>query len=472
MRSSLRRHLVPATTAVPAANLLLAKGRAAAVEAPPIPRPAEMSWHDTAVYLLHVASEIEHALMVQYLYAAYSLGGANVPQETHEKARAWREVILGIAKEEMGHLLTVQNILRLIGGPLHLERDDYPFRSEFYSFRFKLEPLTKDSLAKYVVAESPKDWIDSADAKEIVDRAKKADDERPVLRVGVLYQTLIDLFKDRDALPNSTFLRATEPYQASWDEWGRGYGSGDRGNIGGESPHTTPDLLIRRVRDRASTVDALEAIARQGEAPDPAATLTRAEMDQSHFARFLNIYNDFPKTDPPSRHVPTNPTTDPEAQTERSPITNETSLTWAHLFNVRYRKLLYSLKHAFFVPAGADLRRPTSRGDLIAWTFGEMYNLRTIAGTLVTLPRTAAGGDDLAGPPFEVAYTLSLPDWDSDKWRIHRDLIEASASLIDELEDASPTQLTYLHALRAHDKHELAIVEGLLDAALAQEAAS
>ena len=55
-------------------------------------RPPELSWHDTAVYLLHVAAEIEHALMVQYLYAAYSVGGPGVGGELHERARAWREV--------------------------------------------------------------------------------------------------------------------------------------------------------------------------------------------------------------------------------------------------------------------------------------------------------------------------------------------------------------------------------------------
>lgn len=36
-------------------------------------KPEELTWWDWAVFLLHTAAEIEHALMVQYLYAAYSL---------------------------------------------------------------------------------------------------------------------------------------------------------------------------------------------------------------------------------------------------------------------------------------------------------------------------------------------------------------------------------------------------------------
>src|SRR3954470_10683512 len=111
---------------------------------------------DEAIFLLHTAAEVEHALMVQYLYAAYSLKrGAAVPPDRQDQVRAWRTTLLGIAREEMGHLITVQNLLRLIGGPLNLEREDYPFRNDMYPFHFRLEPLSKASLAKYVVAEMP-----------------------------------------------------------------------------------------------------------------------------------------------------------------------------------------------------------------------------------------------------------------------------------------------------------------------------
>jgi len=442
--------------------------------------PNELSWHDYAVFLLHVAAEVEHSLMVQYLYAAYSLGGAEIKDGRHEDARQWREVILGIAKEEMGHLITVQNILRLIGGPLHLEREDYPFRSDFYPFYFKLEPATKDSLAKYVVAEAPEDWLKTAKGKLIRDRARKADNQREILPVGTLYEKLIDLFKDRHALTADDFRTDTEPYQANWDEWGRGYGDGQRGNMGLTSPRGTPHLLVMRTTDRHSVLDALHSIAKQGEAP----TLDtgRKNPDQkSHFERFLTIYEAFPEDDPPSRNIPTNPSTverqndDPvKASLACTIITAPESLLWANLFNVRYRKLLFTLKHALHVKAGDAVDRPTARGNLIAWTFGEMYNLRSIAGILVTLPLCEDGGDARAAPPFEVAYTLALPDWDSDKWRVQRDLILASARIIRELdEQLGPTHephREYLRALRDHDKRELEVVETLLTAAADFEA--
>jgi len=44
----------------------------------------------------------------------------------------WQDAILAIAKEEMGHLLMVQNVLRLIGGSLNLAREDFPWDVPFY----------------------------------------------------------------------------------------------------------------------------------------------------------------------------------------------------------------------------------------------------------------------------------------------------------------------------------------------------
>jgi hypothetical protein len=111
---------------------------------------------ERAIYLLHVGAEIEHALLVEYLYAGYSIGGAHLADPEQQRlAKQWRDTVLEIAREEMGHLVTVENILTLIGGPLSFEREDYPIPEDLYPFPFELEPLTKRSLGKYVLAEMP-----------------------------------------------------------------------------------------------------------------------------------------------------------------------------------------------------------------------------------------------------------------------------------------------------------------------------
>src|SRR5687767_7604386 len=67
---------------------------------------------DKAVRLLQVAAGIEHGLMIHYLYAGYGFS-----QEQRE--------IVSVAMEEMAHLMTVQNLLRLVGAEPHLDRQDF-----------------------------------------------------------------------------------------------------------------------------------------------------------------------------------------------------------------------------------------------------------------------------------------------------------------------------------------------------------
>src|SRR6266487_3152506 len=121
---------VASTTSRATPSFLAVMSQGEAVPAAPLV-PPELSARDYILLLLHVGAEIEHSLMVQYLYSAYSLGGPQVPAAEREKVRGWQEAILGIAKEEMGHLLTVQNVLRLLGGALNLDREDFPWDSEF-----------------------------------------------------------------------------------------------------------------------------------------------------------------------------------------------------------------------------------------------------------------------------------------------------------------------------------------------------
>ena len=216
MRSRLRRHLgfmlkpARARQMAPKMFKALAPGveSALVVGAPPdqeerVPvLPAEFSWRDYTILLLHIASEIEHSLMVQYLYAAWSLGGPQIPQRHREELRWMQNEVLAIAKEEMGHLITVQNVLRLLGAPLNLDREDYPWGSDFYPFPFSLEPMTLDVLARYVYAEAPEVWLESKEPADIKGGQQKKDARldsfrRQVERLKILADVNDPLVKKR-----------------------------------------------------------------------------------------------------------------------------------------------------------------------------------------------------------------------------------------------------------------------------------
>ncbi len=417
-------------------------------------KPVELTWWDWTVFLLHTAAEIEHALLVQYLYAAYSLADAGfagpaVPSDAGTLTGKWQQVITGIAKEEMAHLLTVQNLLRFIGGPLNFDREDFPFLAFLYPFPFQLEPLTKTSLAKYVAAEMPADPAQPPELiREIVDRATNATGGLPVNRVGLLYETLTSIFEDDAKLADSDMRTDTAAaLQASQNDW-----------------HGFAPLIVRAVGSRQEAVKALQDIGAQGEGwtTPPAGTPAL-----SHFERFLGIYTAFPDTEAsdgsaawmPTRPVPDNPNTlhypSTDASVEGGRITHPTTRLWAHLFNVHYRMLLIDLAHALHMPGPLeDQGAPTSRGHLRDWAFTEMrVGIKAIAKTLTTLPLKETpdpAGPANAGPPFELPYTLALPDDERDRWRLHLALLDTSLDLIGDIEAASGPD-TLLAQVRQND---------------------
>jgi hypothetical protein len=436
---------------------------AAETSAEPPPKRPEMTWKDHLVMLLHIGAEIEHSLMVQYLYAAYSLGGEQVPGKHRLMVRRWQTSILAVAKEEMGHFLTVQNILTLIGGPINLNREDLPWDVPFYPFPFRLEPLTLDSLACYVYAEMPAPselvaahgtlrdkkrleryrHFEEIDRELITQVAMRRATQGPH-RVGALYDEIIKLVGDCDRIPDSIFQEHTFSTQASPDDWGRGYQPDPRlldagGSLKPSSqpvlPGSSAHVIIDRVATRKQAVAALKAISKQGEAP----IFAFDETDElSHFDRFLEIYQEFDGIKDegwrPTRLVPTNPTTlnEPDVPDPGTLIAAEHSRQWAGLFNLRYRLLLKYLGHTFRLARVTRADTPNLRAMVMHRVFGEMYNLKTIAGILTRLPLSdeAAGADTpCAGPPFEMPYTLYLPTTDADIWMLYRDLLEGSQGI-------------------------------------------
>src|ERR1700688_3384712 len=78
---------------------------------------------------LYEASELEHNLMCTYLYAAFSLKSGQADGLSAAEAAAvkrWRDVLIGVAIEEMGHLVAVWNITSALGGSPRIGRTNFP----------------------------------------------------------------------------------------------------------------------------------------------------------------------------------------------------------------------------------------------------------------------------------------------------------------------------------------------------------
>ena len=426
---------------------------------------------EQAIRLLWIGAEVEHALMAQYLYAAYSINLQQPDEAMRQDVLRWRNTILAIAREEMGHLATVENLLTLIGGPLHFDREDFPIVDpDLWPFSFELEPLSKLSLAKYVLAETPaEDVLVKLGLKDEIDAIKlslKVGGDVTVHRVGLIYDKVNQLFTanpmpqgpdvppytdQNPSIATIDIQENTEKYQVTPAAWGLGYG----------------DLLIETAHDRTSAQHAINLVSEQGEGSS-----VPSDLDSSHFGRFLKIYREFPDSDSwkPFHHVAVNPTTKPGITDPTRTIDGD-ACNWAELSNLRYHMLLLYLHHSFLTEAPSSGPSRSPRGSLISWTFGEMYNLRSLSEILMVMP-LQPGSDLKAGPPFEMPYTLHLPAREADRWRTHRDLLNASITLIGrmlehererELEH-KPNRSTYLQALLTSDTTTLEQVNALVGA--------
>lgn len=80
--------------------------------------------------LLHEACEIEHSLMVQYLYAAFSIKPEYADLAgTPNPARS--DCLLGVAVQEMKHFREVNEMLVGFGGQPNMERQDFPYEIRY-----------------------------------------------------------------------------------------------------------------------------------------------------------------------------------------------------------------------------------------------------------------------------------------------------------------------------------------------------
>jgi hypothetical protein len=426
---------------------------------------------EEAAILLTQAAEVEHALMAQYLYAAYVVRRRHDQQRVRNQCALLRRFMLQLAREEMGHLMSVQNLLRLIGAPLHLGGMAARIHPVTLPFRYTLEPLSARSLAKYITAERPvhvADPIVREKLERIADIAQEANAGQPVAHIGAIYERLRQIFETQ--LDDSQLHDDPDQdsLQARWDDWG--YDDTDY------SRHRSRKVLVYHAAIDPSLMDqlplrqqalaAIRQISEQGEGYPVVA--------DCHHQRLLQLYDLVAALESQGivHHWPVavNPTTrppdtgaGPEAPPGLGPATSyiesARSRDWAQLFNLRYQLLLGYTGHFLHSPgpryetddtAPERLGDYTPRGLLLRGAFDEMRHLRKIAMKLVTMPLRDGDTGVHAGPTFELRAqpgeagagdaaaatatgSAAARPPPPTAWAQHRALIDASAPVIQAL---------------------------------------
>lgn len=416
-----------------------------------IPTSDALTPVEDAFNLLQSAAEIEHALMVQYLYALYSL---KQEPDTNEL----QDALQTIAIQEMGHLMTIQNLLLLIGEGPYMSRQDISPQPEKDPIPFRLEPLTKHSLAKYVAAESPVLPLNdpgTEELKAIFDEARIAS-ATEIHRVGLIYAAIYWLFQKTDEIEPPWMFLPADRFQPGWHVADADLRLNDnlvtRQADLSEWGASVSDLFIDSTETRERALEAIFRIASQGEGLE--------NMKGSHFDRLRTAYRGFNSLpQPPHLDVPTDPTfgSDPLADPfqEHNRITNARTRVWVKLFDQRYHLLLLCLQHTFIYDKSDPVQRKI-RVDLKNWSMQEMRRgLRPIAQELSTQPRfegETVPATFVAAAAFSLdPETSGFPQNGLEQWQLHERLNVESLALIGEIQnltDLTASEMTCLNGLR------------------------
>ncbi|GIF08507.1 ferritin-like domain-containing protein [Actinoplanes siamensis] len=378
---------------------------------PPVPERARtgvpITTRGQLLTALQHAVTLELAVMLQYLYAAYSVPTHGAAREfvrrglwTPDQARlacgdggrsrdgGVRGRLLEVAREEMIHFLAINNIIMAMGEGFHVPVFSFGTLNSTLpvALDFALEPLNVGSLQRFIAIERPAGATSPLTGPLGTDVPAGRDEHR--------YHSIPELYDD---------IRAGLHHVPDLFMIQRGRGGGEHHLFLRESINAVhPDYQLY-VDDLASALFAIDVVTEQGEGGRIESYVRGGE---SHYEIFLGLSDrllaEHAAARGPGRElwspaypVARNPSLYPgNPNTER--VTEPETIAVLELFNRAYFMMVQLMVQHFGQQPDASLRRSRLMNAAIDVMTGMMSPL---AEVLVTMPSGRPGTS--AGPSFE-----------------------------------------------------------------------
>lgn len=375
---------------------------------------------DTREELIHAlteAAELEHGILIQYLFAAYSMKkrmDEGLTAHQQELVREWEGIILGVAREEMAHLGSVCNMLSAIGAAPRFGRPNFPQpATEYHPFDFHLERFNLKTLEKFIRFEQPK----PDNSASIIADSGVAPDPLQYEYLGELYKEIKEGFfsiPEKDLFIGPKFAQDT-------DDW-------------------SLRMKLHLVKDRETAAQAIDFIVLEGEGSPTATT-------NSHHSKFVEIRKELlsesGKNFDPARPVVNNPLTRHHRDIPISGtlIKNEITLKVAELFNSVYSSLLLMFMQFYAYGGETSVQRKGVQSALRHIMSGV---IRPLAEILTEMPVESGLTDKekpfqaTAGPGFEIYSELRLSPYIENRWTILFEQLEMQSKAAKELANINP----------------------------------
>lgn len=355
--------------------------------------PLRVESREELVYLLAEASEIEHGLLCEYLYAQFSLKRSTeegVSAEELVKIQSWEQTLIDIAKQEMLHLSLATNLLTAIGAGPHFDRPNFPIMSRWYppDVQIALVPFSERALRHFMYLERPEGMtLEDAEGFSHAGRFEPLRVDDPQLTPGPEeWHTVGHLYRGIEAGLAHLVNRYGESAVF----------------IGPPAAQATTDIFewkeLIAVTDLASASAAIEVIIEQGEG-------ARGDWVNSHFGRFVGVLEEFlevrranPSFEPARPVMPVFVHEPPDVEDPTyidDPLTGRVG----DLFNAVYEVIL-QLQSRYFVHHG-ETREEL---DTLARTVKHLMNwvMRNLGPVMTALPVGGRFSGQTAGPAFEI----------------------------------------------------------------------
>ncbi len=391
-------------------------------------------------YLLCQAAELEHGLMCEYLYAAFSLKQRPGPGLTPTQlltVERWREVLLAIAKEEMLHWALVNNLLTAVGSAPYVSRPHLSGRLVGYpaGVQLALLPFGERALRHFVYLERPEGT--ELDDAEGFDHAGAS---LPPLRPGDLvpapqeFATVSHLYRSIDAGLVNLAARYGER----------------RLFIGPPRAQATPTTFrwpdLVPIADLTTASGVIRRIVEQGEG-------ARGDWRSAHYGRFLAVLEEYLEVraaDPgfqPAHPVAAAGVRRVEGVEPAVRITDTTTAAVSDLFNVTYDLLLQMIVRYFAFGHETDEQLQVLAHASVSLMFGVIGPLGSL---LAVLPVGPEHDGATAGANFELAYRSSfLIPHRRAAWVRFGERLEEAATFSDAI-DAPPDTRAVLDRVGPH----------------------
>ena len=371
------------------AQMIETRGGLAPPEAPFV-----IEHREALIYMLCQAAELEHGIMCQYLYAAFSLKQSEdegLTKEEAEAANRWRQHISHIAAQEMLHLSLVQNLLSAIGAAPHLSRPNFPQPARHYpaGVNLALLPFGEDALRHFMFLERPEGMdIEDVAGMAAFSRAAPAMQVGDIVPRGQDFATVGHLYRSIE----QGFTHLAEKYGAEQLFAGPPQAQATEADFG------WPELVA--VTDAASAQRAIDEILEQGEGP-------RGHWTNAHFGQFVEILDEYialreanPAFEPVRPVVPVN-VRPAERDTDIPLVSDPVTSRVMDLFNVSYEILLLMLQRFFARTEETPAQLKALADGTVALMFGA---IRPLGNLVTTLPAGPEYPGRTAGPSFELFY--------------------------------------------------------------------